>query len=66
MQIAAYREKHRLTLLAMARRVGVPLTTLYGWEAGTRRPSWDAVAKLEHATSGEITAADFVPKREVA
>ena len=44
------------TPAALAARLGVHLVTVYGWAAGTKRPSFHKMALLEDLTGGQVTA----------
>jgi transcriptional regulator with XRE-family HTH domain len=66
MKLATYREAEGLSLTDLAARLGRPVSTVHSWLNGDRRPSWDAVASIERATGGQVTAADFVPQAECA
>lgn len=46
---------------AFAARIGAPASTVSRWLSGDRSPSLDSVAKVEVATGGLVTAADFMP-----
>jgi transcriptional regulator with XRE-family HTH domain len=61
MNLATYQQTEGLSLTALAAKLGRPVSTVHGWLNGDRRPSWTAVADIERATAGKVTAADFVP-----
>ncbi|MBC9176792.1 helix-turn-helix domain-containing protein [Pseudoroseomonas ludipueritiae] len=66
MTLLDYRKANGLTLAALAKKLGSPVSTVHSWECLRRRPDWKAVARIEAATSGQVTASDFVPRHEVA
>ncbi len=66
MTLREYRRSYRLTLAAMAERIGCALTTVHGLEAGRRAPSLAMLERIEQATNGEVRAQDFVRQRAEA
>ena len=64
MTLAEFRTERGLTLTELAVLLGKPVSTVHSWVVGTRRPDWNSVARIEEATGGKVTAADFVPRRE--
>lgn len=63
MTLSDYKERNGLSLTELAKRLGRPVSTVHSWLAGTRRPDWESVADIQHATGGLVTANDFVPQR---
>lgn len=51
---------------AFARRVGVHAVTVSKWATGAMRPSWPKLEAITAATSGAVTAADFMRAAEAA
>lgn len=66
MKLSEFKAERKLTLIALAALLGRPVSTVHGWLKGTRKPDWEAVADIEAATGGAVTAADFVPRRALA
>ena len=62
MTLAEYMHENRVSLTEMARRIGRPVSTVFGWKAGTKRPEWEAIPLIEAATGGQVRAEDFVPR----
>ena len=56
-----WRLKQRLTLAALAERVGVDLSNLARYERGERTPRPAVLARIRDVTGGAVTANDFLP-----
>ena len=62
MNIDAYFAKYRVSHIAsVAQQAGTSLAYLQHCKYGTRRMSADLAIKLEHVTSGELTARELRP-----
>jgi transcriptional regulator with XRE-family HTH domain len=59
-KLRRFLEKHELTQEAFAAKAKVPGPQVSLWLSGKRRPGPDSIAKIEKATDGEITLADWV------
>ena len=67
--IKSYRDKHHLSLEALASKLGITRTSLSKYELGQRGISLPMASRIEKITSGEITVsmlAQAVQKREAA
>lgn len=60
MNLRAYRKQHGITLDEMGKTLAVTGVTVHRWETGKARPTLDAVEKIQAATNGSVTAADFM------
>lgn len=61
MTLSEFRNREKLTLAALAERLGLPLTTLHGYLTGQRRPEPDKCVQISAATGGLVTPADLRP-----
>lgn len=61
MTLAEYRSREKLTLAALAERIGMPLTTVHGYLTGKRLPEADKCLAISRATNGEVSPADLRP-----
>lgn len=61
MTLSEYREREKLTLAALAERVGMPLTTVHGYLTGKRQPEPDKCLQISKATNGEVSPSDLRP-----
>lgn len=59
MNLRQFKAKHGLTLTALARLLGRPISTVHGWLNDTRRPDWASIEDILRATGGVVTANDF-------
>jgi antitoxin CcdA len=59
MTLDDYKARERLSLAALAARIGRPVSTVHGWLSGARRPDWAGLEAIAAATGGAVTAADF-------
>ena len=59
-KLRAFREKRGLSQEDFAKSVGVKKTTISRIESGHRVPSMGLVSRICEATSGEVTANDFM------
>lgn len=59
-----FRQAEKLTLQALAARLGVHFTTVQKWEAGERFPDARAIVRIEDMTGGRVRAASFVAARD--
>lgn len=60
MKLAQYLTEHGISGAELARKVGVPSITVYGWLKG-QGPHPEFVALIVNATNGHVTAADLRP-----
>lgn len=58
--LRAYRERHRLTMSAMAEAVGTTRQTIHRIENGQQEPSVALMRKLADATNNEVPAAEIL------
>jgi DNA-binding XRE family transcriptional regulator len=56
-----YRAQTGLTLAALARRVGANPHSISAIAHGRRRPSWKLAGRIEAATHGAVSRAEFFP-----
>lgn len=61
MTLAEFKAHERLSLKALAELIGHPATTVHGWLHNDRLPALGALAGIEVATGGAVTAADLRP-----
>lgn len=61
MTLSEYRDREKLTLAALAERVGMPLTTVHGYVTGKRQPEPDKCLQISRSTNGAVTPADLRP-----
>lgn len=61
MTLSEFKVARGLSLTALAALLGKPVSTVHSWLSGARRPDWDSLAVIQHATGGAVTANDFVP-----
>ncbi|MBX9697897.1 MAG: helix-turn-helix domain-containing protein [Acetobacteraceae bacterium] len=61
MTLAEFRAAEKMTLAALAERLGLPLTTLHGYISGKRQPDPEIIPRIVDATGGRVTAADLRP-----
>ena len=66
MQLKTYLDDAKLTLDEFGKRVGVSGVTVHRWATGKNRPAWEVLPKIAQATSGAVTAADFLPSENPA
>lgn len=59
MTLSDYLEKKRITDAAFAATVGMSQSQVNRLKNGRSRPSWEAIAAIEKATKGKVTANDF-------
>lgn len=64
MTLKEFKATHRLTFAALAELLGKPVRTVIHWCDGSRRPHWNEIPGIMKATSGQVTANDFVPAVE--
>lgn len=60
LHVQALREAKGLTVEGLAEKIGVPLSTMYAYEGGTRGIPADLFPVLARALG--VTAAEFLPK----
>jgi transcriptional regulator with XRE-family HTH domain len=61
MKLDQYLSARKLTDAAFAAIVGMSQSQVNRLRRGLSMPSWDAVAAIEQATSGKVSATDFIP-----
>lgn len=66
MTLSEFLDAKGMTIVALAKSLNRPVSTVHGWVRGNRRPEWRDVPAIERATDGAVTAADFVPSGERA
>jgi transcriptional regulator with XRE-family HTH domain len=66
MDLAAYRNRDKVTLQALADQCGVTPSTVAKWERGACFPRPEQIDAIEQATRGEVTAADLLAKYRAA
>ena len=66
MKLSDWMAANQVKVDDFARSIGVHLVTAYKLRAGKSLPSVKIAAAIERATNGAVTAADFVPRSEVA
>ncbi len=59
MDLASYLDAENETRGAFAGRIGVHAVTVSKWISGALRPSWPKMQRINSATGGKVTAADF-------
>ena len=52
--ICEYQDRNNISRAEMARRVGVPVTTLQSWESKKIQPRWDNFLKLINVTGHQL------------
>lgn len=52
--IRQYQDENNISRAEMARRVGVPVTTLQSWESEEIQPRWDNFLKLINVTGHQL------------
>jgi len=60
MTLREWREKKGLTMVELARMLGVDKSAVSRWESGERFPSRRSLKKIAEVTGGEVTANDFL------
>lgn len=60
MKLADWMRAKALTDAAFAEMVGRDRTTVSRWRTEKTRPDWPALAAIERATNGAVTARDFL------
>lgn len=63
MNLADWMSANQVRVDDFARQIGVHLVTAYKLRAGKSMPSVRVAAAIERATSGQVTAADFVSEK---
>lgn len=63
MKLAEYMKENRLVDAAFAEIAGVSQSTVLRWRKGEMLPAWDAMIRIESATSGAVMPNDFMPER---
>jgi len=66
MKLSTYLSEHDLSASDFAARMGVPVSTITRWAKGERTPGIDMAHRICEATSGAVTASDFLLSREEA
>ena len=60
MKLRKWREHNQLSVDQLSRQLGVPVSTLYCYENGSRRPRSEVARRIEAFTNGEVTAAELL------
>lgn len=66
MRLSDYMDNKALTDAAFAEMVGRDRSQVTRWRRGQTRPDWAALARIEEATAGAVTAKDFYRDNEAA
>ena len=66
MTLDEYMSREGLTLLQVARAVGVSESAVHRWRSGSRRPSLASAMKIKALTRGEVQMRDLVDVAEVS
>lgn len=66
MTLAEYLSSKRITDEAFASMVNLSQSQISRIKRGISRPSWSALAAIERATGGEVSASDFLPRPKEA
>lgn len=61
MHLDQFLRTNGLTRAQFAERIGVGRLAVQRWATGHAKPRWQTIAKIEAATDGAVTAADFMP-----
>ena len=61
MTLAEYRAATGISITALAKQLGLPMTTVHGWFTGRRKPDLDLLESVSAATGGAVTPADLRP-----
>jgi transcriptional regulator with XRE-family HTH domain len=59
LKLREYRRRHRLTLVELARRIGVSEGAVSRYETGARVPCFPVMARISRATAGAVSPNDF-------
>jgi antitoxin CcdA len=66
MTLAEYKAREALSLTALAKHLGCPVSTVHGWLTGQRRPDWASLERIRAATDGAVSPADFLPSHSAS
>lgn len=66
MTLDQYLRDQGLSLTAFAASIGRKPSQVHDWRSGRRTPRAEALADIQRATNGAVTAADFFPVGERA
>lgn len=66
MELASYLSLTKQTDAEFASKVKRERSTITRWRLKQTRPDWDAMASIEEATEGAVTARDFMRPTEAA
>lgn len=66
MDLTAYLTTNQISNSEFATRIGVSQQALYRYRLKQRRPEWSILLRISEATSGVVTANDFLPERQSA
>lgn len=61
MTLSEFQKTNGLTLVALAARLGMPVTTVHGYLSGNRKPALEVLARIEEATDGAVKPGDLRP-----
>jgi DNA-binding transcriptional regulator YdaS (Cro superfamily) len=62
MQLRAYLDREGIAADDFAAKIGVDPVSVHRYLRGVRRPKWTVMGRIIKATSGEVTANDFVAR----
>ncbi|KAB2918488.1 MAG: helix-turn-helix transcriptional regulator [Hyphomicrobiaceae bacterium] len=60
MRLCDWLKAGNMSGVEFADKIGVHRSTVSRWLAGTAKPRWDELPKIERATDGKVMANDFV------
>lgn len=66
MTLADYLADRKLKDSDFAETIGVSRMTLWRYKSGDRRPEWDVLKRIVHATDGHVTPNDFLDAPDAA
>ena len=64
MQLWDYLQRHGLTQVEFAKRIGVGKNTVYRYTTGERFPNKRVMRRITDETKGKVTASDFMKLME--
>jgi len=59
MDLATYKATEKLTLTALAAKLGFGISTVHGWLDGRRKPALEALPQIMARTEGKVTLAEL-------
>lgn len=64
MKLSDYLTHHGLSLAQFGEQIGRSAQRVHEWKIGRKIPRAEALAAIERATKGKVTAVDFVEDKE--